>query len=58
MTEKLEALRARLLAAQRELITAAAAAGTIPHDNALRRIADIEVTIGAIEAMLDEQRKR
>lgn len=57
MTEKLEALRARLLAAQRELITAAANAGTIPSDNALRKIADLEVTIGAIEAMIDDQRK-
>ncbi len=57
MSDKLEVLRNRLLAAQRELIKAAAEAGTLPSDNALRKIADIEVTIGAIEAMLDEQRK-
>ncbi|GAB4070350.1 hypothetical protein KHC28_20070 [Ancylobacter sonchi] len=57
MSNKLEVLRNRLLAAQRELIKAAAEAGTLPSDNALRKIADIEVTIGAIEAMLDEQRK-
>jgi hypothetical protein len=57
MTEKLEALRVRLLAAQRELITAAANAGAIPSDNAMRKIADLEVTIGAIEAMIDDQRK-
>jgi len=57
MTEKLQALRTRLLAAQRELITAAAAADMMPSDNSLRKIADIEVTIGAIEAMLDEHRK-
>lgn len=57
MTEKLKALRARLVAAQRELITAAATAGTIPSDNALRKIADLEVTIGAIEEMMDEARK-
>jgi hypothetical protein len=54
MTEKLEALSARLLAAQREIITAAASAGAIPSDNALRKIADLEVTIGAIEAVIDE----
>lgn len=58
MTEKLEALRGRLLSAQRELIKAAAEAGTIPSDNALRKIADLEVTIGAVETMIDEDRKR
>ncbi|MDF2809884.1 MAG: hypothetical protein K0S56_915 [Microvirga sp.] len=57
MTEKLDALRARLLAAQRELIKAAAEAGTAPSDNALRKIADLEVTIGAVETMIDEERK-
>lgn len=57
MTEKLEALRARLLAAQRALITAAAEADTVPSDNMLRKIADMEVTLGAIEAMIDEERR-
>jgi len=57
MTEKLNALRARLLAAQREILIAAANAGTIPSDNALRKIADLEVTIGAVETMIDDQRK-
>ncbi|MBS7543366.1 hypothetical protein [Ancylobacter oerskovii] len=57
MIEKLTALRTRLLAAQRELIKAAAEAGTLPSDNALRKIADIEVTIGAIEAMMEDLRK-
>ncbi|MDF2621315.1 MAG: hypothetical protein K0S00_3974 [Xanthobacteraceae bacterium] len=55
MTAKLNALRARLLAAQREILIAAANAGTIPSDNALRKIADLEVTIGAVETMIDEQ---
>ncbi|MDF2620526.1 MAG: hypothetical protein K0S00_3185 [Xanthobacteraceae bacterium] len=55
MTEKLEALRDRLMSAQRELIKAAAEAGTIPSDNALRKIADLEVTIGAVETMIDER---
>lgn len=57
MTEKLQALRVRLLAAQRELIKAAAEAGTIPSDNTVRKIADLEVTIGAVETMIDEERK-
>lgn len=58
MTEKLESLRARLLAAQRALIKAAADAGTIPSDNMLRKIADMEVTLGAIETMIDEESGR
>jgi hypothetical protein len=57
MTEKLNTLRARLLAAQRVLILAAADADTVPSDNALRKIADLEVTIGAVETMIDDQRK-
>lgn len=56
MTEKLEALGARLVSAQRELIKAAAAASTTPSDNALRKIADLEVTIGAVETMIEEER--
>jgi len=55
MLDKLKALRARLVQAQRELITAAANSGALPSDNALRKIADIEVAIGAIEAMIEEQ---
>ena len=54
MIAKLENLRARLIAAQRELVKAAAEAGTIPSDNALRKIADMEVTIGAVEAMIED----
>jgi hypothetical protein len=53
MEDKLSTLRARLLNVQRELITLAADAGTIPSDNALRKIADLEVTIGAVEHMLE-----
>jgi hypothetical protein len=53
MQEKLTALRARLLQVQRELIISAADIGTIPSDNALRKIADLEVAIGAVEHMLE-----
>ncbi len=55
MTTKLQDLRVKLLAAQRSLIQAAADAGTIPSDNTLRKIADMEVTIGALETMIEEQ---
>lgn len=55
MTIKLQELRLKLLAAQRSLIQAAADAGTIPSDNTLRKIADMEVTIGALETMIEEQ---
>lgn len=57
MTEKLETLRARLLDAQRTLIVAAAEAGAVPPDNALRKIGDIEVALAAVEAMIDEARQ-
>jgi len=58
MTSRLEALRAQLLSAQRELIIAAAESGAVPSNNTLRKIADIEVAIGAIETLIDDQRKR
>lgn len=57
MTDKLQALRSRLLAAQRALIVAAAEAGAVPPENMLRKIADMEVTVAAIETMIDEARQ-
>lgn len=53
MKQKLEALRARLVQAQRSLILAAAETDAIPSDNALRKIADLEVAIGAVESVLE-----
>lgn len=53
MKAKLTALRDRLAKAQRELILAAAESGIVPSDNALRKIADLEVTISAVEHMLE-----
>jgi hypothetical protein len=53
MKAKLTALRDRLAKAQRELILAATETGTVPSDNALRKIADLEVTISAVEHMLE-----
>jgi len=55
-SSQLENLRKLLLSAQREIISAAALSGVMPSDNALRKIADLEVTIGAVETMLDEKR--
>ncbi|GBD48638.1 hypothetical protein [Methylopila sp. Yamaguchi] len=49
-----QALLDRLKTAQRELLTAAAKAKTLPSDGALRKIADLEVAIGAVEHLLDE----
>ena len=57
MIVKLKTLRTRLLTAQRELITIAANADTIPADNVMRKIADLEVTIGPIETMIEENEK-
>jgi hypothetical protein len=54
---ELEELLGRLKDAQRELLVAAARAGTLPSDGALRKIADIEVTIGAVEALLEERER-
>jgi hypothetical protein len=57
MDTKLKALRDRLLSAQRELINAAADSGAMPSDNMLRKIADIEVAIGAVETIIEDQKK-
>lgn len=48
------ALLERMKAAQAELLNAAAKAGALPSDNALRKIADLEVAIGALEHLLEE----
>ncbi|MFL1874830.1 hypothetical protein ACIKT0_06360 [Hansschlegelia beijingensis] len=44
----------RMKAAQIELLTAAASARTLPSDGALRKIADLEVAIGALEHLIDD----
>ncbi|MFD1701807.1 hypothetical protein ACFSCV_02210 [Methylopila henanensis] len=50
-----KALLDRMKQAQRQLIDAAAKAGTLPSDGALRKIADLEVAIGALEHLLDDE---
>ena len=52
----LEALLDRLKNAQRDLILDAAKVAMLPPDSMLRRIADLENTIAAVEALIDEQR--
>ena len=44
----------RMKAAQVELLAAAARSSTLPSDGALRKIADLEVAIGALEHLIDE----
>ncbi|MDR4306429.1 hypothetical protein IHQ68_07340 [Chelatococcus sambhunathii] len=44
----------RMKAAQAELLAAAARSKTLPSDGALRKIADLEVAIGALEHLIEE----
>jgi hypothetical protein len=53
---KLESLLDRLKARQRALIMEAAEHETMPADSTLRRIAELENAIAAVEAILDETR--
>lgn len=51
----LQTLLDRLKGAQRDLILEAAKVAMVPPDSMLRRIADLENTIAAVEALIDEQ---
>ena len=51
----LEALLDRLKAAQRTLVLQAAQLPMLPPDGTLRKIADLENTIAAVEALMDEE---
>lgn len=53
-TTKLRTLLGRLQSRQRDLIVAAAEADALPPDTALRKIADLENAIGAIELMIED----
>ncbi|GLK75684.1 hypothetical protein GCM10008171_09380 [Methylopila jiangsuensis] len=52
--EDYKALLERMKAAQIELLAAAAKARTLPSEGALRKIADLEVAIGALEHLIDD----
>ncbi|TXM66903.1 hypothetical protein FV226_22765 [Methylobacterium sp. WL12] len=56
--DKLEALLDRLKARQRDLIMEAAQYDTMPADSTLKRIAELENVIAAVEAVAHEERGR
>ena len=56
--DKLDALLDRLKTRQRDLIMEAAQYDTMPADSTLKRIAELENAIAAVEAVADEQRSR
>ncbi|MET3695228.1 hypothetical protein [Methylobacterium goesingense] len=54
----MEILLDRLKDAQRTLIVEAAKIAMLPPDSMLRRVADLENTIAAVEALIEEQAPR
>jgi hypothetical protein len=54
MQEKLRALHTRLHTAQRDLIIHSAEADALPSHGALRKIADLECAMSAVELLLQE----
>ncbi|HSI41471.1 MAG TPA: hypothetical protein VLA00_13085 [Xanthobacteraceae bacterium] len=58
MLAELEALRDRLKTAQTELLMHAAKSNLMPSDGMLRKIADLEMSLVAVETLLDEQKAR
>ncbi|TXN05807.1 hypothetical protein FV222_06265 [Methylobacterium sp. WL103] len=56
--DKLEALLDRLKTRQRDLIMEAAQYDTMPADSTLKRIAELENVIAAVEAVAHEERGR
>lgn len=56
--DKLRALRARLQKQQRDLILVAAESAGLPADGIIRKIADLESVITAIDAFIEEEGRR
>jgi hypothetical protein len=52
---RLTILSDRLRSAQKALIEAAAASDSMPPENVIRRIADLEATIVAVETLIAEE---
>ena len=52
---ELQALSARLKDAQRRLIEGAAKSGALPADGTLRRLADLEGAINAVDLLIEER---
>ena len=53
--EDLRALLKRLKDNQRQLLMQAAESGMLPTDGAIRKIADLENAIGAVELFIEEE---
>lgn len=49
----MEELLERLKEAQRQILVAAASSKALPSDGTLRKVADLEQAIAAVEALLD-----
>lgn len=58
MSDKLAALLDRLKAHQRDLILAMTEHDGMPAGSALRRVAELENVIAAVEAVADEEARR
>jgi hypothetical protein len=54
MSENVKRLLGKLKTAQRELILVAARTDALPPDSLVRKVSELEVMIGAIEHMLEE----
>lgn len=55
MKNELQTLLDRLEDAQRDMIVQAARTAALPSDNTLRKIADLEVAIGAVAALMESE---
>ena len=53
--EDLRALLTRLKDSQRQLLINSAEAGMLPADGTIRKIADLENAIGAVELFIEEE---
>ena len=53
--EDLRALLKRLKDSQRKLLIQSAEAGMLPADGTIRKIADLENAIGAVELFIEEE---
>jgi|GEM_PF-1097995 len=54
--QKLEIFLERLKSAQRQLIVSSADVSILPSDSTLRKIADLENSIAAVEALIHESK--
>lgn len=54
MKDNVQRLLDRLKAAQRDLILKAAQTDALPPESLVRKISDLEVTIGAVEHLLED----